>query len=52
VDGPDMQPQGPYDNSGGVEEASYDPANDPSFDDQNMDDSSFGDGGFGDDNLV
>jgi uncharacterized protein len=45
VDGPDMQPQGPYDNSGGVEEASYDPANDPSFDDQNMDDSSFGDDG-------
>lgn len=54
---PDMQPQGPYDSSsGGVEEASYDPANDPSFDDQNMDTSSFGDdsggGDFGGDSNV
>jgi uncharacterized protein len=54
VDGPDMQPQGPYDSSsGGVEEASYDPSNDASFDDQNMDDSGFGDGGdFGGDSQV
>ena len=49
VDGPDMQPQGPYDSSSGVEDASYDPANDPGFDDQNMNDSSFGDDGSGGD---
>lgn len=60
---PDMQPQGGYDASsdpdmqpqgGGVEEAGYDPGNDPSFDDQNMNDSSFGDdgGGGGGDNYA
>jgi uncharacterized protein len=47
--GPDMQPQGPYDTASGGEDASYDPANDPSFDGQNMDTSGFGDDGSGGD---